>query len=167
MTRKLLVFATVMMLALPFAAAAADAPQPQYGKEIGQALKPFDLKQVEGPNVTLESLAGKNTVLIFMQSSCTQCRDEMKTVNAMYEQIKGKVNVAAIGVDIDPARLTQYKGAYKIQFPILLDPEFTVPTSVGVRVTPATIVIDKEGKIAQKILGGIGASEIEELFSKL
>jgi peroxiredoxin len=117
--------------------------------------------------VTLASLAGKKTVLIFMQSSCTQCRDEMKAVAEMYDKIKDKVNVVAIGVDIEPARLTQYKSAYKIQFPILIDPDFSVPASVGVRVTPATIVLEKDGKIAQKIVGGIGRGEIEELFSKL
>lgn len=167
MTKKILVFAMAMILALPLLAVAEEAPAPQFGKDVGQALKPFDLKQVDGPNVTLASLAGKNTVLIFMQSSCTQCRDEMKTVNAMYDKIKDKVNVVAIGVDIEPARLTQYKSAYKIVFPILLDPDFTVPTSVGVRVTPATIVVDKDGKIAQKITGGIGQGEIEELFGKL
>ncbi len=165
MTKKFLMFAMAMVLALPLLAGAEEAPQ--FGKEVGQALKPFDLKQVDGPNVTLASLAGKKTALVFMQSSCTQCRDEMKAINAMYDNIKDKVNVAAIGVDIEPARLTQYKSAYKIQFPILLDPDFTVPTSIGVRVTPATIILDKDGKIARKILGGIGQGDLEELFSKL
>ena len=163
--KKYAVCLMALLLIVPVLAIAEEAPK--YGKEVGQALKPFDLPQVEGGNVTLESLAGKKTVLIFMQSSCTQCRDEMRAANEMYEEVKDKANVVAIGVDIESRRLTQYKKAYKITFPILLDPEFAVGTSAGVRVTPATVVLDKEGKIVEKILGGLTRGDVEELFGKL
>ncbi len=167
MTKRLLVCVLAAILVLPvLATAAEEAPAPKYGKEVGQALKPFDLPQVDGKNVNLESLKGRKTFLIFMQSSCTQCRDEIKTVNGLYDSIKDKVNVVAVGVDIDPTRLTQYKTAYNVKFPILLDPEYSVPNSLGVRGTPATVVLDKDGMIEQKIIGGIGQGEVEELFGK-
>ena len=51
-------------------------------------------------------------------------------------------------------------------FPVMLDAD-NVGNDYGVRFIPTLVVIDSEGKIAEKIVGGVTASDLTALIDGL
>jgi hypothetical protein len=51
-------------------------------------------------------------------------------------------------------------------FPVMLDAD-RVADDYGVRGIPTNVVIDSEGKIAKRIVGGLGAADLSSLIDGL
>jgi len=149
----------VLCLALAGPAQAADppaaAPAKPVGKDVGMYLKDFSLKApLDGGKVfTNKSFHGKSTIYAFIQSACSNCRNEVRELNALYPEIKGKYNVVAIFIDLDDTRMAKYREKNEIEYPILHDPGADVAESVGYSSTPAMIIVAADGKILKKMSG--------------
>ncbi|GAB4262952.1 MAG: hypothetical protein Kow0092_13530 [Deferrisomatales bacterium] len=91
--------------------------------------------------------------VVFMQTSCAACRKELlaiKDLQARYPRFK----VVVVSVDAgSPSRVERYKDHFGFPFPFVHDPEFTVPEQFGFSFTPATVLVDKTGRIA-RLKGG-------------
>ncbi len=60
-----------------------------------------------------------------------------------------KINVVAVGVDLlGKPMLVSWAAHNNINYPVLLDPIFSVPEKYGFSYTPSSVIIDKDGKIA-------------------
>ena len=77
---------------------------------------------------------------------------------AQEEYKKSGVAVLAISIDGDGAKsVGPFVHAHKYTLPTPLDPEMGVARAVGVRVTPWTVVFDKNGKV---VAGGYGPIDL-------
>lgn len=157
--RKALVvlLAMAMVAALAAFAFAAEEKEPvKYGTNVGNNFKPFTLKDpVKNTSVAFGSLLGKkkDTILFFMNTTCSLCLAEEKMFAESWGQMKNKVNLYLISVDFEPSRIESYAKAQGLPFTILHDPEGTVLGDAGFTGTPALVTIDAEGKIKEKISG--------------
>lgn len=125
------------------------------------------------PNLTtdkMESLKdylGKPIILFFIQSACYSCLQEAKALQALKEEYAGSVNIIAVGVDLlGKPMLVSWAAHNNIDYPVLLDPIFSVPEKYGFSFTPSSVIIDKEGKIAF-IHAGYRPQDIEAFKEKL
>jgi len=148
---------------------AKDAPAPEaapagpkYGAGIGDTMKPFVLSY-EGKEFKSDSLKGKPTALIFMTSACTLCRDEMKSFNDALDRFKGKANVVALCTDYDDKRIPIFKNAFKIEFPIVHDPDAKVAGSLNVMSTPVLFLLDSNNKIVSRA-DGYAPGSVDDLL---
>lgn len=118
--------------------------------KIGDKAPDFSL-----PNLTtdkmegLKDYLGKPTVLFFIQSACYSCLQEAKALQDVKKTYGDNINVVAVGVDLlGKPMLVSWAAHNNINYPVLLDPIFSVPEKYGFSYTPSSVIIDKEGKIA-------------------
>ncbi|HQG27968.1 MAG TPA: TlpA disulfide reductase family protein [Candidatus Ozemobacteraceae bacterium] len=154
-----------MMMSGPLAVNAAESKDPSsmvnIGGDAGAAIEPeIELKvgdpapEFSLPNLvtdkmeSLKDYSGKPIILFFIQSACYSCLQEAKALKTLKEQYPG-IEIIAIGVDLlGKPMLVSWAAHNNINYPVLLDPIFSVPEKYGFSFTPSSVVIDKAGKIA-------------------
>jgi len=111
----------------------------------------FDLN---GKPTRLSELRGKVVVLNFWATWCPPCVEEMPALSRLHQQIISSGGmVLGISVDDDDAKYQKFLTDHQISFPNYRDPTKNIPASYGSFMFPETYIIDREGKIARKIIG--------------
>jgi len=126
------------LTALLFAAPLAHAVQYEWydGKGAAHSLKEFQ---------------GKPVILHFWATWCTPCRKELPELAAWRAQ-HPKVPFAAISLDQSISDAGNYLNQQHLPFPALVG-NMNSAMQLGVRGLPTTIIIGKDGKIRQRLLG--------------
>ncbi|SEI40552.1 Thiol-disulfide isomerase or thioredoxin [Arthrobacter sp. yr096] len=123
----------------------------------GQAIKPEDLK-------------GKVTVLNFWFAACAPCRIEAPQLEALHQDFKDQ-GVQFFGVNLrdEQATAEAFDKTFNITYPSFNDKDGAVLLSVSGIVppgaVPTTLVLDKEGKVASRVLGEIEKSTLKALIT--
>ena len=114
----------------------------------------FTLKTLEGQEITLSKLKGKVVLLDFWATWCAPCRESIPHLVELYKTY-GEKGLEVIGMNLDRGdtdTVRRFVKSMDIPYPIALTPE-EVARDFGVTALPTTILIDKEGRPRQKILG--------------
>lgn len=136
-----------------------DAPERQKDQV---ALAPdFELSTLSGETVRLSSLRGKVVVLNFWATWCPPCRKEMPSMQRLHELMPADgfvllaVNIEAQG----RATAAEFVKTHHTDFTILFDETGQVRSSYGVAKYPETFIINPQGQVVEKVIGGINWSE--------
>ncbi len=132
------------------APAAKDAPKDAPKEPAKDASPVFSLKTMAGDVVTHETIKGSPAAFIFWQSACSLCRVEVEDMNnlAQMDAYKG-YKIYLVNVDLNAEKvLPGYVATYKINLPILLDPDYTLGPKFGINATPGAAFISRAGKVA-------------------
>ncbi len=125
------------------------------GKTPARVLAPdFTLNTLDGQEMTLSKLKGKVVLLDFWATWCAPCREAIPHLIDLRKTYQKK-GVEVIGMNVDKGDVETVRRFVKsmdIPYPITVAPE-EVSRSYGVTALPTTILIDKEGRIRQKLLG--------------
>ena len=131
---------------------------PHCGKEKKEptlSLAPnFTLQTLDGQEITLSKLKGKVILLDFWATWCAPCRESIPhliQLNKTYQ----KDGLEVIGMNLDRGDMDIVRHFVKsmdIPYPIVITSQ-DVERSYGVTGLPTTILIDREGKIREKIVG--------------
>ena len=128
------------------------------GKEKSEpALPPapdFTLKTLDGREVVLSKLKGKVILLDFWATWCGPCRESIPHLIYLYKTYQ-KNGLEVIGMNMDKGDINTVKHFVKsmaIPYPIAITPDHA---GRDYRITglPTTILIDREGRIREKIAG--------------
>jgi peroxiredoxin len=84
----------------------------------------FILETVTGEKISLKDFKGKAVLLNFWATWCEPCKKELPSMQRIYEELRSEgVEVVAISIDRNKKeRVEKYIQAYKLTFPVLLDP---------------------------------------------
>ena len=125
------------------------------GEEIRKAAPDFQLADLAGITHRLADLHGKVVVLNFWASWCPECLAEIDALSALTEKYRSKgVVVLSISLDKNEQALRAFLEAHPVKFPVMLDREGDMfVRKYAVRGLPATIIIDRQGTIAARMLG--------------
>ncbi len=119
----------------------------------------FTLKNLEGSEVSLKDFEGKVVFLNFWATWCGPCREEMPSMERLWQRFKEE-DFVILAVDLRESRgeVVSFMKEYGLTFPVLLDSKGEVGSMFGVRAIPTTYLLDSEGKI---VGGAIGARNWE------
>lgn len=119
------------------------------------------LPGLDGRTVRLKDYRGKVVFLNIWATWCPTCRDEMPSMEKLYQELKGEpFEILAVSIDKGGARaVTPFMKAFNLSFPILLDPEGTIGRPYGVTGVPESFIINKEGFIERIVIGPIDWAE--------
>lgn len=140
-----------------------------------KGLPDITLEDVNGKKVNILELSksGKTIVMGFWATWCSPCKKEMSNMAELVEEWKTKYNVEVIAISIDDARnkakVKSYTDGEQWPFPILLDVNQDLKRALNFQTIPYTVVIDKNGKIAETHSGYVEGDEfiLQEKLEKL
>ncbi|HDH04249.1 MAG TPA: TlpA family protein disulfide reductase [Nitrospirae bacterium] len=118
---------------------------------IGEQARDFTFVDLEGREVSLSDFYGKKVVFLNVWATwCPSCKDELPTLQSLYEKFKGD-DFEILAVSIDAAgnkAVAPYMKKYGYTFKALLDPAGSVQLLYGTTGVPESFVVDKKGKVA-------------------
>jgi peroxiredoxin len=121
----------------------------------GQAAD-FKLEKLDGTTVSLESLRGKVVFLNVWATWCEPCRQEMPSMQTLYDSFKTNKDFVMLAVSQDTkgrAAVAPYVTKNGYNFTILLDPENKIGETYDVSGVPETFIIDRKGQIVAHHMG--------------
>ena len=145
---------------------------------VGTAAPAFSLKDLKGADVTMTQQRGKVILINFWATWCGPCKAEMPILMKL-QKVHGPAGLVVLGVSMDEegaSVITPWLQKTKfvvdgaqtpMNFPILLGTP-QVSTAYGeIEALPATFIIDRQGKIIQRIDGPIEFKDIDRTVKPL
>ena len=151
----------------------STATRPEAGQTAPTfAMQFFNGYEWEGQTTAdLNDMQGKVVVLNFWASWCVECRVEADLLEQAWQQYrdKGVVFLGIAYVDSEPKSLT-YLQEFKITYPNAPDLRSVASDNYEITGVPETFFIDKQGQVANVVIGPVSASvlftQIEQLLAE-
>lgn len=121
----------------------------------GFAAPDFALSDLNGVRHQLSMYRGKVVFLNIWATWCPPCREEMPSMQRLWERFRGKDFVMlAVSEDAGGATVVErFAREIGLTFPILLDADGGLPEHYSVTGFPETFIIDRSGKIIRHVVG--------------
>lgn len=117
-----------------------------------------------GKEVKLSELKGKPVFLNFWATWCPPCVKELPLFAAKYPEYKDKVQFIAISIDEGSAEPREFVQAKKYQLPFGHVQPAKIAQSYQIEAIPTSILIDADGNIVNKMVGGMNETMLAEFL---
>ena len=118
------------------------------------AAPPIELYTPDGASFTLAGLRGKVVLVNFWATWCEPCVTEMPSLQRVRDQFAPRFEVLGVNHKEGPAHIKAFVDRSGITFPIVRDTDGAVAAAWGVRIFPASYVVDKTGAVKHVLIGG-------------
>lgn len=145
----------------------------KYGEPIGQAGRPapeVTLKTIDGRTLSLARLRGQPVLVSFWATSCASCVEEIPDLKALYRTLAPQgLEIVAVAMPYDPPnRVLEMRRRLQIPWPVALDLDGSVMHAFGdVAATPASFLIDAQGRIVARHLGRHDMAQLRQQIGQL
>ncbi len=125
----------------------------------------------DGNPVDAKRFEGRVVVLNLWATWCAPCVTEMPTLAGLQRAYPTE-DLLVVPVSVDPARmLANARNFIDVHDPLPLyhDPRFALPTALGVKGMPATVIYDRRGREVARLMGEAdwSSAEARRLFDDL
>jgi peroxiredoxin len=108
----------------------------------------FTLRSAEGGNLRLAEQRGRVVLVNFWATWCGPCKVEMPHLSRLYEKYRSAGFVLlGINIDEDPKQAVALATRMGLKFPVLLDTDKAVSRRYALDSMPATVIVDRDGKV--------------------
>jgi thiol-disulfide isomerase/thioredoxin len=137
---------------------AAERSSASKGRMLALAAPDLDGRQVD-----VAAERGKVRVIEFWATWCEPCREALPALDELARALgpRGLV-VYAVSVDEDRARVVEFLRKVPVSFPVLWDPGAEIASRLDVAYMPATLLVDREGRIRHVYQGWDAGRERRE-----
>lgn len=139
--------------------------------QIGLPAPDFTFPDLNGNKVSLSEYRGKVVLVNIWATWCPPCREEMPSMQKLYDRFKGKdFEILAVSIDANGAKaVAPFMQELKLTFPALLDTKGRIRSLYGTTGVPESFIIDKNGILVQKVIGPLdwAKPEVFRFFEKL
>ena len=117
----------------------------------------FTYPDLDGKEVSLAGHRGKVVLVNIWATWCPPCRQEMPSMQRLYEKFKGEnFEILAVSIDSEGSEaVAPFMRKMNLTFRALLDPGETIKPLYGITGVPESFIIDKKGILVEKIIGPI------------
>lgn len=121
--------------------------------EVGYIAPDFSLEDMDGNTVTLSDLRDKWVMLVFWETTCSSCREEIPEINSYSKRMPvDKIRVVTVNVNsANDLLLASFVKSKNIDLPVLMDRDGAVSNSYLIMQYPTTFFIDTDG-VVQMVL---------------
>lgn len=128
----------------------------------------FVLNDVDENEFELEDYKGQGVYLTFWATYCNYCTEKMEYLKDNHEEYKEKgVEIIAVNVDESSVQVDSFIKRHQVPYPNPIDRGMPVGNAYGVNALPLTLLIDEEGKVIERKVGGKTEGEVLEALEKL
>jgi peroxiredoxin len=119
-----------------------------------------------GDAISSKDFAGQVVVVNFWYASCAPCRTEAPLLEKSYQQLQAdKVVFLGVNTFDQPDTSRSFAAAHGITYPSIIDVDsgttrLAFAGRMAPTATPTTIVLDKQGRIAARVLGELDSASI-------
>lgn len=123
--------------------------------DIGTQAPEFTYEALGGGTRSLSDYRGKVVLLNVWATWCNPCREEMPSMERLYQSMKGQpFEIVAVSIDVRGAvDVDPFAKQLGLTFPILLDHNKEVSDLYQTTGVPESFIIDKNGTVAERIIG--------------
>ena len=162
MNKPLIATMLILMLCASFGMLQAELPSPELSHELNRLEPPvtapgFSLTDMDGEQHTLDDYRGKVIMLNLWATWCPPCLREIPSMESIFQDLKDKgFVVLAVNQFETPDHVFAYMGQLSVYptFPVLFDRDSQVSELYGVKGLPTTLLINKQGQVVYRALGG-------------
>jgi len=166
MSKTLLLFISLTLTSYLLASCSKEDQEVVASESDAIYAKDFSLPSLNGDKrVELRGFQGKPVVINFWASWCGPCRDEMPFLEKAWKEYKEK-GVVFIGIDVldDEKNAKDFLSSLGVSYTNLKDQSGEVANMYGVVGLPATIFINREGKMTRINYGPFLGEKGEKSF---
>jgi thiol-disulfide isomerase/thioredoxin len=127
---------------------------------------------ITGQHLSLAAYRGHTIVLNFWGSWCAPCRAEAPALGQLARQLHAR-GVRFVGIDIrdEPDSALAFMQQFNVGYPSISDPNDEIALDFRSTVPPAdiptTLVIDRDGRIADRIFGASSYAELRSVIDQV
>ena len=114
-------------------------------------------KLFDGTTVDAADFAGQVTVLNFWYAACAPCRLEAPDLQALSEEFADKAQFYGVNIRDERATAEAFERNFGVTYPSFQDKDggilLAMTNYVPPQAVPTTLVLDKKGRVAARILG--------------
>ena len=130
---------------------------------VGKPAPDFKLSLLDGGEIELSALKGKNVVLLdFWATWCGPCRQVMPALDRVSKDYASKgVRYLAVNLREEPDKINAFLKQAGLKLEVPLDKDGKVAGSYNVRGIPTMVIVDKEGIVREVHVGASPNLEVE------
>jgi peroxiredoxin len=132
----------------------------------GQTAPDFQLKSIDGEEITLSDFRGKPVMINFWAIWCNPCIKEMPIIQDRYLQHYPDLVVLAIEEDGKGVALRDYMAESSFSFLVLAGND-SVAREYNVHVYPTSYFIDEKGVIQSMVVGNLTGPTLDKELAKI
>jgi peroxiredoxin len=158
---KIVFIASVLSMALLFGCVKSEM-------RIDGVASDFSLKDLSGKTVKLSDFKGKPVLLDFWATWCQPCRDSIRGIQKLHTAYSAK-GLVVLGISLDQGGwdgVKSFADERGITYTVLKGDEDIV-SKYQVRAIPMLVILNKEGKIVKRYLGGSDDDELDKEIKAL
>lgn len=149
---------------------AGDGTVTEFDRDLRPSFEPWSGVTESGGLLDSANLAGQVVVMNWWYAACAPCRAEAPDLAALHEEFADQ-GVVFVGVNVRDTAETAlaFDRRFGITFPSVMDAQsgsvsLAFSGVVSPQAVPTTIVIDRDGKVASRVLGRIDKSILRTLI---
>lgn len=163
-SERFVLFSFVLLLILLAGCNSQKIEDVQIGEQAGD----FSLPDQTGKLHTLSGHKGRVVMVRFWADWCPNCKEEMPRIDGVYRNLKEK-GFVVLGVNVKQGEeaVAAFIKENSISFPTPMDKDAATAKRYGVVGLPTTFIVDKDGKIREKVMGDMTKEDVERLVMPL
>ena len=115
----------------------------------------FAVVDLSGKTVRLSTLRGRVVLVNVWATWCPPCRDEMPSMEALYQDYRAKgFKIAAVSIDEgEDAAVQAFATELGLTFDILHDKSGAIQGTYQTTGVPESFLVDRDGRIVRRLIG--------------